>query len=161
MKISETIKTADSSTSVKSSGLDRIDLAILDMLGENPRATYAELAARVKLSRDGVKYRIARMEKNGIIKGYCLSLDFKRLGLGNRCMVNVAFASPDDPLRQRFGEHLRKLPSVEDSFKTLGNWDFSVLLVSRDNEHLNEILTGIRSVFQDQIREIRVVPVVE
>ncbi|BCW53741.1 Lrp/AsnC family transcriptional regulator [Arthrobacter sp. FX8] len=50
--------------------LDRIDQGILAELTRNARVSHAELAAKVMLSRNAVRQRIDRMERQGYIQGY-------------------------------------------------------------------------------------------
>ena len=54
--------------------LDEKDKLILNMLRENARASYSEIAERVKLSRVAVKNRVLDLENQGVIKGYHASV---------------------------------------------------------------------------------------
>jgi DNA-binding Lrp family transcriptional regulator len=51
------------------------DLELLSLLRENARASTAELARRLKLSRTTVQSRIERLERQGIIAGYTVRID--------------------------------------------------------------------------------------
>jgi Lrp/AsnC family leucine-responsive transcriptional regulator len=59
--------------------LDRVDLDLLEILRENGRATHEEIARRVGLSRPSVHERIRRLERDGIIKGYGIKLNWDAL----------------------------------------------------------------------------------
>src|SRR3546814_16321462 len=50
--------------------LDNTDRRILAELGRNARIPHAELATRVHLSRNAVRQRIDRLERDGVIRGY-------------------------------------------------------------------------------------------
>jgi DNA-binding Lrp family transcriptional regulator len=52
--------------------LDEIDRRILAELAEDARVPLVTLAARVHLSRNAVRQRIERMERDGVIEGYTL-----------------------------------------------------------------------------------------
>ncbi|HTV94556.1 MAG TPA: Lrp/AsnC family transcriptional regulator [Steroidobacteraceae bacterium] len=54
--------------------MDAIDQELLLALRENGRAPTAELARRVGRSRTSVQSRIERLEKQGVIVGYCVRL---------------------------------------------------------------------------------------
>ena len=56
-------------------GVDGIDNRIIDLLLEDGRMSYSDIAERVGLSRTAVKTRIAALERNGIIKGYKAIVD--------------------------------------------------------------------------------------
>ncbi|MEV7607688.1 Lrp/AsnC family transcriptional regulator [Paenarthrobacter sp. NPDC089322] len=51
-------------------GLDAIDQSILAELTRNARVPHAVLASKVMLSRNAVRQRIERMERQGYIQGY-------------------------------------------------------------------------------------------
>jgi DNA-binding Lrp family transcriptional regulator len=55
--------------------LDIIDRKILQYLQEDARVTLTEMAKRLYISRNAVKYRIELMEKEGLIEGYTTILN--------------------------------------------------------------------------------------
>ncbi|MEK6817249.1 MAG: winged helix-turn-helix transcriptional regulator, partial [Nanoarchaeota archaeon] len=63
----------------KEINLDKTDLKILKEISINSRIEYKELADKIKLSANAIKYRIKNLEKSGIILGYTLSVDFRKL----------------------------------------------------------------------------------
>ena len=50
------------------------DEALLSLLRENARASTAEIARRLQLSRTTVQSRIERLEREGVIRGYTVRL---------------------------------------------------------------------------------------
>jgi DNA-binding Lrp family transcriptional regulator len=60
--------------------LDKKDNAILGMLGRNARMPMTGIAKRLGISNTATKKRIARLEKNGIIRGYRADIDFGTIG---------------------------------------------------------------------------------
>lgn len=52
--------------------LDRVDTKILSLLTENARLSHNDIAASVNLSRNAVRLRIERMERDGYIRGYTI-----------------------------------------------------------------------------------------
>src|SRR5437660_11439542 len=86
--------------------LDRRDVAILRILQEDARATYADLAQRVGLSPSSVHQRVRKLEERGVISGYQASVDPEALGLFVTALVSVTPLDPTQPddLPQRFAE---------------------------------------------------------
>lgn len=60
--------------------LDLKDKKILYQLDINSRQQNSKIAKKVGLSKEVVNYRIKRLEKLGLIKGYYAVIDFSRLG---------------------------------------------------------------------------------
>ena len=51
-------------------GIDGIDNKIINLLLENGRMPFSEIAEQVNLTRTAVKNRITALEEKGIIEGY-------------------------------------------------------------------------------------------
>ena len=59
--------------------MDQIDYAILDILKHNARETASNISKEVHLSVSSVMNRIRQMEDSGIIQGYEVKVDSKKL----------------------------------------------------------------------------------
>lgn len=57
--------------------IDATDLAILEILKEDGRCSYSDIAEQVSLSRVAVRERIKLMKDNGIIHGFTVIIDSK------------------------------------------------------------------------------------
>ncbi|MFQ5474210.1 MAG: winged helix-turn-helix transcriptional regulator, partial [Candidatus Nanoarchaeia archaeon] len=61
--------------------LDLKDKKILEALDINARYFISDIAKKVKLNKEVVKYRIHNLEKKGVIKGYNTVINYSKLGL--------------------------------------------------------------------------------
>ncbi|MNF61891.1 Leucine-responsive regulatory protein [compost metagenome] len=52
--------------------LDKIDERIIEELSHNSRSAHNDIAVKVNLSRNAVRLRIVRLERDGHIKGYTI-----------------------------------------------------------------------------------------
>ena len=62
------------------STLDELDRSILEELNTDARRSHREIAHRLKISPTTVSSRVARMEEQGVIRGYIPLLDDEQLG---------------------------------------------------------------------------------
>lgn len=60
--------------------LDEIDHKILAELIKNARVSYRELAKKLDLSVATVAYRVAKLQKSGLIKGFTTVLNYEEMG---------------------------------------------------------------------------------
>ena len=60
--------------------LDDIDHQILNMLIENTRIPFTDIAKKLLISAGTVHVRVKKMEDAAIIKGSSLTLDYQKLG---------------------------------------------------------------------------------
>ena len=70
--------------------IDEIDMKILQLLKNNARISLTEIAKKVGLSVMGVKNRINRLEKRGIITNYSASIDYTKLGYDIIAFVGIS-----------------------------------------------------------------------
>jgi DNA-binding Lrp family transcriptional regulator len=64
----------------RTSTLDELDRSILEELNTDARHSHREIAQRLKVSPTTVSARIARLESQGVIRGYIPVLDDEQLG---------------------------------------------------------------------------------
>ena len=64
----------------RTSTLDELDRSILEELNADARRSHREIAHRLKVSPTTVSARVARMEGQGVIRGYIPLLDDEQLG---------------------------------------------------------------------------------
>lgn len=121
--------------------LDVKDRKILYYLSINSRMSDTQLARKVALSKNAVKYRIERLKKEGIITKFI-------------SMINIGAISLDTfTMLLRFNEDVYKNPEILPFFKNhefaewvvvlSGNWDMFVEFVYKDFVHLHELINGI------------------
>ena len=98
--------------------MDAIDRRLIDLLSENGRLSYAELARQVGLSGPAVHERVDKLESNGIVRAYRAQLDPVAVGLGVTAFIGVVQApgSETDELETA----LSGLPEVESCYFLAG-----------------------------------------
>ncbi|WCK80073.1 Lrp/AsnC family transcriptional regulator [Agrobacterium fabrum] len=122
--------------------LDRIDTQIVFALKENARISHAELSARVNLSRNAVRVRIERMERDGFIKGYTITQGEG----GGQSIPTVALMFVYRHDRMRGADvinALRKIPEVVSCDVMTGDFDLLVRVESYDADRIRQIWQAI------------------
>ena len=59
--------------------LDEIDHQILDMLIENARTPFTDIAKKLLVSAGTIHVRVKKMEDEGVIKGSTLTVDYDKM----------------------------------------------------------------------------------
>jgi len=112
--------------------LDRVDRRILALLQADASLTAADVAARVGLSQSPCWRRIARLEREGLIRRRVALLDRDRLGLGVVVFAQVKFARGARQSLAEFEEAVRGFTEVQECFMLMGEVDFLLKVVTRD-----------------------------
>jgi Lrp/AsnC family transcriptional regulator, leucine-responsive regulatory protein len=104
--------------------LTKADYVILKNLAYNSRMFDVELARKCNLSKDSIRYRIARLEKLGIINGYGAFIDYVRLGYKSFKLYLRLNATFDQ--RENLRDFLKKEKNVFAIFESNGEWDIGI-----------------------------------
>jgi Lrp/AsnC family leucine-responsive transcriptional regulator len=118
--------------------MDELDRAILNMLQENARVPYAEIARRVGMVPSGVLDRVRRLEGRGVIEGYEARLNAEALGLGALAFVFVR--ADDRPGPQETGGLLAEIPGVLEVHHIAGEDSYLVKVRVADTRSLGRLL---------------------
>lgn len=122
--------------------LDPLDEHIIAELQLNARAAHAELAAKVNLSRNAVRQRIERLERDGVIQGYTL-----RTGDGRAAAATinaVIFVYRYDRMRgAEVLQALREIPEVNQCDVMSGEFDLLVRVSAATPQRVHKVWTQI------------------
>jgi len=69
--------------------IDEKDLKIINMLRENARIPFTEIALKLDFSESTIRKRIKSLEKNGVITQYTVVVDPIKLGFNSVSMVGI------------------------------------------------------------------------
>ncbi|MGH8376989.1 MAG: Lrp/AsnC family transcriptional regulator [Pseudomonas sp.] len=122
--------------------LDPLDERIIAELTLNARAAHAELATKVNLSRNAVRQRIERLERDGAIQGYTI-----RTGDGRQRSANinaVIFVYRYDRMRGAdVLQALQKIPEIIQCDVMSGEFDLMVRVGASSPERVHKVWNEI------------------
>ncbi|ADR21700.1 AsnC family transcriptional regulator [Marivirga tractuosa] len=118
--------------------LDNTDLAILNILMQDARRPFTEVAEEVFVSPGTVHVRMRKMEKLGLIKNSQLQVDLSKLGLDVTAFLGVYLQKSS--LYDEVVAALKAIPEIVDCHYTTGAYSMFVKIVCRDTNHLKNIL---------------------
>lgn len=108
------------------SKLDDTDRAILQELNVDARRSHRELAHRLRVSPTTISHRVARLEREGIVRGYIPVLDDELLGWELTATIGIRISK--GKLRE-VEERLARDPRAYAIYDVTG--DFDALLIGR------------------------------
>jgi len=120
--------------------LDEIDRGLIAMLQANAREPVASLARRLGVARTTVLARIARLEKNGIVCGYTVTLGQDVLDSGLHAYVGISLLGKS---AREVLKRLRKMPEVQLLCAVSGEFDYVAWLRSDTPAQLDALLDQI------------------
>ncbi|MFD5225383.1 Lrp/AsnC family transcriptional regulator [Microbacterium sp. NPDC058342] len=123
--------------------LDRVDLELLTALSEDPRMTVVALAERLRLSRNTIQARMARLEQTGVFESYERSFSTEVLGFPLQAFVNIGVRQTELP---RIIAELARVPEVVQAHGLSGSIDILARVACRDARHLFDTDARILSI---------------
>ena len=120
------------------SQIDTLDIKILQMLAENARKPYLEIARECGVSGAAIHQRIQKLTSLGIIKGSVSLIDPSSVGY-DTCAY-IGFFLKDPAQFKNVVEELKKIPEVVECHFTTGQYDMFIKLYARNNDHLLHII---------------------
>ena len=118
--------------------IDELDRRILQILTQNARVPFKDVAEECKVSRAAVHQRVQRLFDNGIVLGSSYQVNPKMLGY-NLC-VYVGITLERGSLYDAVCDELEKIPEIVESQFTLGGFSMLIKLYARDDQHLMHLL---------------------
>jgi len=123
------------------SELDDIDNAILDILLKDSRTPYTVIARKVGLSEAGVRKRIERLVKMGVIKRF--TIEVGRPVVVKAITLITADTSADT---SEVSHAVRSINGVEKVYEVTGVYDVVAIISSSNISEVNRCIDELRRV---------------
>jgi len=123
------------------SELDAIDNAILNILIKDSRTPYTTIAKKVGLSEAGVRKRIDRLVKMGVIKRF--TIEVSRPAVVKAITLITADTSTDT---SEVSRAVRSVNGVEKVYEVTGVYDVIAIISSPDISEVNRCIDELRRV---------------
>ena len=121
--------------------LDKIDRQFLALLRENARISNLELAESVNLSPTPCARRVKQLEDSGVITGYSVTTDPRKLGYQLSVYIAISMDKHTAERFSNFEKKLREFPEVVScSIVTGRSEDYLIKALVKDMAHYEEFL---------------------
>lgn len=138
--------------------IDDLDLQILKKLAENARKPIIDIASELNQTVRIINYRIKQLEKNKIILGYKIAINYEKLGL----KFFKTFIYLDNPKEERTNSlisYLEQNKNIIHHVKVLGNWDLEPEFEVHSESKFNKILQEVKDKYSDIIKNIEIITI--
>ncbi len=119
--------------------LDDIDLKILDIITQNARIPFKDVANEVGISRAAVHQRVNRMIELEVIIGSGYHINPNKVDYKTCSYIGIFLEKGG--LFSEVVEKLKLIPEIVECHYTTGQYAIFIKVYARDNEHLKSILS--------------------
>jgi DNA-binding Lrp family transcriptional regulator len=120
--------------------IDETDVKIINILQEDPRTTYLQLAKDCQVSIDSVRRRYERLRKDGIVVSEIISLLPQALGVD--CISWLGITTQPGKESEVL-ESLKAKPEIQANFVEIGKYNIRSILGVK---HLNDLAGVVDSI---------------
>lgn len=120
--------------------LDELDRKIITLLKLNSKMGNKEIAAEIGLSLTPTFERIKRMERHGVIIGYSVVLDKKKVNKGLHVLCQVSLKAHNLELLVGFENEVVHLNEVSACYHIAGNYDYLLSIEVKDMDEYQKFL---------------------
>ena len=118
--------------------LDSLDKKILNLIANNARIPFLEVARACNVSGAAIHQRIAKLTAQGVLKGSEFIIDPERIGFETCAYVGLYLKHPEK--FDEVVEKLKKILEVTECHYTTGGFDMFIKIYARNNHHLLNII---------------------
>ena len=120
--------------------IDKLDRQILDIISQNARIPFKDVAAQCGVSRAAIHQRVQRLIDLGVIIGSGYQVNPKMLGFSTCTYVGISLEKGS--MYKREGAELMKIAEVDECHFTTGTYTMLTKVYAQDNEHLMDLLNN-------------------
>lgn len=138
--------------------LDKADNEILKILNKDGRKSLIDISKELKVSADTVKYRLNNLKKRGIITGFGVKIDYKKLNNHH----NIIFLKLQNMNLQKY-KKLESFAKINKNLiifiKTIGDHDVELEVETTNDDELDELMKTLRDHFVSEIKDYEILEV--
>jgi Lrp/AsnC family transcriptional regulator, regulator for asnA, asnC and gidA len=118
--------------------IDRLDKKILQLISQDARIPFLEVARECNVSGAAIHQRIQKLRNIGIIKGSEFVIDNYKVGYQTCAFIGITLR--DVKCISNVTEELKKIPEIVECHYATGKYSMFVKIYAKDNRHLLHII---------------------
>jgi len=120
--------------------IDQLDRKILQIITQNARMPFKDVAELCGVSRAAIHQRVQRLIDIDVITGSGYTVNPKMLGFQMCAYIGITLERGS--MYKQVVSELEKIPEIVESQYTLGSYTILIKLYAKNDEHLMELLNG-------------------
>ena len=118
--------------------IDELDKKILEIISNNARIPFKDVAAECGVSRAAIHQRVQRLIDMGVIVGSGYHVNPASLGYTTCTYIGISLAKGS--MYKQVCEEFEKIPEIVECHFTTGKYDIFIKLYAHNNSHLLQII---------------------
>ena len=120
--------------------IDTTDHKILEILTNNARIPFLEVARMCRISGAAVHQRVQKLMDAGVIHGSQFNLNAKGLGYQTCAFIGIQVNLSINTTHQQVYQKIKEIPEIVECHHISGKYSLFVKVFTRNNEHLKKVI---------------------
>ncbi len=120
--------------------IDTTDHKILEILTNNARIPFLEVARMCGISGAAVHQRVQKLMDAGVIHGSQFNLNAKGLGYQTCAFIGIQVNLSINTTHQQVYQKIKEIPEIVECHHISGKYSLFVKVFTRNNEHLKKVI---------------------
>ena len=133
--------------------IDKKDIEIIKILEDEGRIPILELAKRVKLSHETVRYRMNKLVKNGVIEKFMVRINKEKLGYNIYAVIMISLWNYTDNEWSEFLKYLNNNSNIVAVEKITGRYDIKIAFWAKNPGEMDSLSHEIKTRFSKIIKD--------
>jgi len=118
--------------------IDRLDKKILQLISQDARVPFLEVARECNVSGAAIHQRIQKLRSTGVIKGSEFIVDTYKVGYQTCAYIGITLSNIK--LFESVVDELKKIPEIVECHYATGKFSMFIKIHAKDNRHLLQII---------------------
>ena len=118
--------------------IDKTDLQILEILMQDAKKPFTEVAKKVHVSGGTIHVRMNKLEESGVVEKTTLKVNYAKLGYDITAFIGIYLEK--SALYDQVMTQFKKIPEITNIHYTTGNYSMFVKIHCKDTNHLKLVL---------------------
>ena len=123
--------------------LDETDRKIVQILIENGRTSYSDMAKTVGMKSPSVIERIKKLEAEGVIKGYSADIDYQKIGYDIVALIGLVIDKADNEESFKL-KAMNFDDSIVECYDISGNYTMMLKVITKNTNTLAKLLKKLK-----------------
>jgi DNA-binding Lrp family transcriptional regulator len=133
--------------------IDKLDIKILEQLAKNSRMQLSDMATKIDVSRDLIKYHLKKLEKQGVILNYRPSAWSGSKSVGySWYLITLNLRQLDNQKIMSLLSFLKKHTYITYVYELIGQHDIGFEIRLKTGDELNDVLMELRSLLSEDLK---------
>ncbi|MEA3559527.1 MAG: Lrp/AsnC family transcriptional regulator [Candidatus Thermoplasmatota archaeon] len=119
--------------------ISKIDKRMIELLQEDARMPISQISKEVGLSENGVRYRLEKLEKDGIIKQYAVLVNPTKIGKKVKAIFKIQL---DHTEIQQTIKKIKEFDELISVYQTSGHYLITAIGLFESNEQLSNFINN-------------------